>query len=188
MLKTFHLMTFFALLLLAALAGSCASAKHESPATSATNPVWPPAPDEPRVVYVRSLHSPRDIGQSASMFTRLGHWITGENGESVSLQKPFGLALDELGNLCITDTGVNRVYFCDFTRRQWRSYEASGKTHFAAPVGVARRNGIFYVADSQLGKVLAFRDDGKSVFEIAAPLVRPVGVAIANDALAVVDS
>jgi len=169
------------------LAISCASTKSRPLATGA-NPVWPPAPDEPRVVYVRSVLGPRDIGQSPSIVTRFGHWITGEKGERLSLQKPLGLGLDEAGNLCITDTGVNRVYYCDFARRQWRSYEGVGKVRFASPVAVARRNGIFYVTDSQLGKVFAFRDDGKPVWEIAAPLVRPVGIAATDDLLAVVDS
>jgi sugar lactone lactonase YvrE len=168
------------------LAMSCASTKHEL--VEGHNPVWPPAPDAPRVEYVRSLHAPRDIGQSPSMFTRLGHWITGENGESVALQKPFGLALDETGNLCITDTGVSRMYFCDFARKQWRTFDGCGKTRFASPVAVARRNGIFYVADSQLARIFAFRDNGKPVWEISTPLIRPVGLAVADDALAVVDS
>jgi DNA-binding beta-propeller fold protein YncE len=187
MTKKFHFAICVALLAVVATAILSASAKHAS-APPASNPVWPPAPDEPRVVYVRSLRAPRDIGQSPSVFKRLGHWITGETGESLSLQKPFGLALDESGNLCITDTGVNRVYYCDFKRKQWRSYDGIGKTHFASPVAVARKNGIFYVADSQLGKVFAFRDDGKPIWEISTPLVRPVGVAINDDALAVVDS
>ena len=187
MTKKFHFAIGFVVLGLMALAISCASTKS-TPVANNTNPVWPPAPDEPRVVYVRSIRAPRDIGQSPSMFTRLGHWITGENGESVSLQKPFGLGLDETGNLCITDTGVNRVYYCDFTRRQWRAYDGIGKMRFASPVAVARRKGIFYVADSQLGKVFAFSDDGKLVWEIAAPLVRPVGVTVTDESLAVVDS
>jgi len=174
-------------LVLISLAISCATTK-KTPIADGHNPVWPPAPDEPRVIYVRSLRSPRDIGESPSFFKRLGHWITGENGESLSLQKPFGLALDELGNLCITDTGVNRIYYCDFTRKQWKTYDGVGKTRFMSPVAVARRSGIFYVADSQLGKVFAFRDDGKPVWEISAPLIRPVGLAIIDDALAVVDS
>jgi sugar lactone lactonase YvrE len=186
MTKKFQIAMGIGLLAAAVLAISGASAKQS--AAPAPNPVWPPAPDEPRVVYERSLHAPRDIGQSPSVFTRLGHWITGENGESVSLQKPFGLGLDESGNLCITDTGASRVFYCNFSRRQWRTYDGSGKTKFASPVGVAKHNGIFYVADSQLGKVLAFREDGKPAFEIAAPLVRPVGVAVTSDSLAVVDS
>ena len=187
MVKKFHFLIAFALLAVIALAISCASTKSTSVANN-SHPVWPPAPDEPRVVYVRILRGPRDIGQSLSMLTRLGHWITGENVGSLALQKPFGLGLDEAGNLCITDTGVNRIYYCDFTRRQWRSYDGIGKTRFASPVGVARRKGVFYVADSQLGKVFAFRDDGKLVWEIAAPLVRPVGVAVTDESLVVVDS
>jgi DNA-binding beta-propeller fold protein YncE len=122
------------------------------------------------------------------MFTRLGHWISGENGESIALQKPFGLALDESGNLCVTDTGADLVCYLDFKKRKWRRYPAAGKTAFVSPVAVARHAGIFYVADSTLGKILAFNDDAKPVFEIASPLVRPVGLAIAGNSLAVVDS
>jgi hypothetical protein len=187
MAKKFHFaigLTLFGTVLLVI---SCASTTH-TPDTLASNPVWPPAPDEPRVVYVRSLRAPRDIGQNSSIFARLGRWITGDNGESLSLQKPFGLGLDEAGNLCITDTGVNRIYYCDFARKQWRTYDGIGKMKFASPVAVARRKGVFYVADSQLGKVFAFGDDDKTVWEISSPLMRPVGVAVTDDALAVVDS
>lgn len=185
MKRNIQLMISLALLSAMTLLLSGASPKQSMPTQ---NPVWPPAPDEPRVIYLRSLRAPSDIGQSPSFFKRVGNWITGENGESVSLQKPFGLALDETGNLCVTDTGANLVYYCDFKHKQWRSFDGVGKTKFASPVAVARKGGIFFVADSQLGKVFAFRDNGKSVWEIAAPLERPVGVAIADDSLAIVDS
>lgn len=166
---------------------SCATSSRV--ASSPAKPVvWPAPPDEPRIAYVRTLHVPRDIGQSPSVFTRLGHWITGEGGESLALQKPFGLALDEHGNLCVTDTGANLVCYLDFKNKKWRRYPASGKTVFVSPVAVARHSGIFYIADSGLGKVLAFDDNAKPVFEIAAPLLRPTGLAICGNSLAVVDS
>jgi len=184
MKRNFQSLLSLAFLGVTALLISGASTKP----TPVSNPVWPPAPDDPRVVYVRELHAPADIGQSASLFKRVGNWITGENGESVSMQKPFGLALDETGNLCVTDMGANRVYYCDFKHKQWRSFDGVGKTKFASPVAVARKDGIFYVADSQLGKVFAFGDNGKPVREISTPLVRPVGLAIAGNSLAVVDS
>jgi len=176
---------FFAALV-AGLLASCVTSPRV--AAEKSTPVWPSPPDQPRIAYVRSLHNPRDIGQSLSVFTRVGHWITGENGEGLALQKPFGLALDESGNLCVTDTGASLVCYLDFTHRKWRRYYAAGKTDFVLPVAAAKRNGIFYVADSALGKVLAFRDDGKSAFEITNTLVRPVGLAISGDSLAVVDS
>ncbi|HTV76469.1 MAG TPA: 6-bladed beta-propeller [Candidatus Baltobacteraceae bacterium] len=173
--------------LAAALFASCATTPRVATEKSAPL-VWPLPPDQPRIAYVRSLHNPRDIGQSLSFFTRIGHWLTGETGESLALQKPFGLALDETGNLCITDTGANLVCYLDFAHKKWRRYLAAGKTAFVSPVAVAKRNGIFYVADSALGEVLAFRDDGKSAFEITNSLVRPVGLAIDGNLLAVVDS
>ena len=187
MLEKFHLGTLV-MLVLAGLAVSCVSEKHGTPVEAAPNPVWPPPPDEPRVVFVKTISGPADVGQSLSAWHRLSNWITGETGESQRLQKPFGAALDESGNLFLTDTGNGTVRYCDFAHRQWRRWNAAGKIHFQSPVAVARRNGIFYLADSELGKILAFRDDGKLAFEISRPLQRPVGLAIAGDALVVADS
>ncbi len=187
MLKKIH-RGIVALAALALLAVSCVSQKTEKPAQPTAPHVWPSPPDEARITWLRDLKDPRDIGQSLSVFTRIGRWITGGQGEDLALQKPFGLALDELGNLCITDTGANRICYCDFTKHQWRHYAAVGKTRFASPVAVARRKGIFYVADSELGRVFAFGDNGKPVWEISTPLLRPSGVALAGDELAVVDS
>jgi DNA-binding beta-propeller fold protein YncE len=177
-----------AMLVLAGLVSSCVSEKHETPVAVAFRPVWPPSPDEARVAFVKTISGPADVGQSLSVWHRLSNWVTGETGESQRLQKPFGVALDESGNLCLTDTGNGTVCYCDFARKQWRSWKAAGKIRFQSPVAVARRNGIFYVADSELGEVLAFRDDGRLVFEISKPLQRPVGLAIAGDALVVADS
>lgn len=177
----------FVVLALAGLAASFASIHAESPATLPA-PVWPLPPDQPRVVYVKSISGPVDIGQTPSFFHRLAHWVTGETGQSQDLQKPFSVALDESGNLCLTDTGANTVSYCDFAHKKWRSWNAAGKIRFQSPVAVVRRNGIFYVADSQLGKILAFKDNGKLLFAISSPLKRPVGLAVNADTLAVADS
>jgi len=175
-----------AMLTIAGFAISCASTKHET--LPAYRPVWPPAPDEPRVIFVKTISVPADIGQSPSFFRRIGNWLTGDNGESQRLQKPFGVALDENGNLCVTDTGNGYVCYLDFAHKQWKRWNALGKIHFKSPVAVARRNGIFYVADSELGKVIAFGDNGKLLFEISEPLKRPAGLAITGDSLIVADS
>ena len=167
---------------------SCSSSKLASPSVQTSPRVWPPAPDEPRIVFVKSISSPQDLGRNPSVWKRIGRFLTGESGERDALQKPFGVALDEAGNLCVTDTGNNTVCWCDFTSKEWRRCEAAGKTHFASPVAVARRNGITYVADSELLKVFALRQDGSVAFELSAPLQRPAGLAIAGDSLVVADS
>lgn len=175
-------------LALAVLLAAGAAVLAGAPNNGQHLPVWPPSPDQPRVAYVRSLSGPGDIGSHPSLVKRLGSWVTGQHGEDLVLQKPFGLAVDEAGNLCITDMGAKRLCFCDFTHKQWRHYEKVGRVSFSSPVAVARHEGVFYLADSELGKVFAFRDEGKALWQIAAPLQRPVGLALAGDSLAVVDS
>lgn len=185
-MRTKFQLLMLAMLAVAALAISCASTKQET--VPAYRPIWPPPPDEPRVVFVKSISGPADIGQTPSFFRKLGNWITGDTGESQKLQKPFGIALDENGNLCLTDTGNNSVCYLDFAHQQWKRWSAVSKIQFKSPVAVAHRNGIFYVADSELGKVIAFGDNGKLLFQIGESLKRPVGLAIAGDLLVVVDS
>ena len=164
--------------------GAIAAASKPGPA----RPVWPPAPDEPKLAYVASLHDPLDVGQSPSVFKRIGRLFTGDNGEDLALQKPFGTAVDQQGNLCITDTGAKRIVYCDFARRKWQTYSTAGKIRFSSPVSAAHGKEIFYVADSELCRVLAFRPNGALQWQIAEPLVRPVGLALNRDLLAVVDS
>lgn len=178
----------FGTIIVAVLAASCAVAPR--PGSTATTPsrVWPAPPDEPRIAYVQDLRGPRDAGQNPSAFRSLANWITGDTGVSQNLRKPFAVALDENGNLCLTDTDAKLVCFADFTHKKWRRFDGVGKVKFTSPVAVVRHGGIFYVADSELAKVFAFDDADKSVFEISAPLKRPVGLALAGDSLYVVDS
>ncbi len=174
--------------LTAVVLASCATSPPPVAQTPAHPRVWPPAPDEPRIAFAGYLHGPRDIGQKPSALRSIADWLTGDTGESLNLRKPFAVALDETTNLCIADTEANLVCYADFAHRTWRRYEGVGGTKFASPVAVARRHGVFYVADSQLAKVIAFDDSSRVVFEISAPLRRPVGLVIAGDRLYVVDA
>ncbi|HTB84858.1 MAG TPA: 6-bladed beta-propeller [Candidatus Sulfotelmatobacter sp.] len=175
-------------LLPAVFAASCATAPPPASPAASSMIGWPPPPDQARIVYVGSLHGPADIGQSPSVFSSMARWITGDTGQSKNLHKPFAVALDEQGNLCVADTDDKLVCYLDFAHKKWQRYAGPGKIRFASPVAVARHNGIFYVADSQLAQVIAFKDDGKALFKIGAPLKRPVGLTVANDSLYIVDS
>jgi len=174
--------------LLAGALGSCATTPLVVSEPPAAATIWPPAPNEPRIAFVQNLRGPHDVGQKPSVLRSFANWISGDTGENLNLHKPFAVALDEHGNLCLTDMDDHLVCYADLARKQWRRYEGIGKTKFASPVAVARHNGIFYVADSELAKVFAFRDDGQAVFEISAQLKRPVGLALAGGLLYVVDA
>ena len=150
--------------------------------------VWPAPPETPRIAYVQSLATPRDFGIRSSSFVRFGQWLTGTTRESGAMQKPFGLALDEKDNLCVTDTGANTVSYFDRVNRKWHHWTKVGAVRFVSPVAVARHNATFYVADSSLGKVIVFGDDGKLRLQVTNHLERPCAVVIVNNQLLVADS
>lgn len=171
---------------------SCAS-RPKSEAQSSqeqthSQKVWPPSPNEPRIAFVEYLRGPRDVGERPSTFRSLANWITGSTADDLNMRKPFAVALDEKGNLCLSDTDARMVCYADFAHKKWERFDGVGKTKFECPVAVARQDGVFYVADSELAKVFAFGENGKPIFETGASLKRPVGLAIAGGLLFVVDS
>jgi DNA-binding beta-propeller fold protein YncE len=151
-------------------------------------PSWPSPPAEPYVVYVRDISMPKDIGDKSGFFMRLANWITGVTSDAKKLDHPFGLSLDDAGNLLITDTGANAVCFLDFTRKKWLRWTAVDGRKFQSPVAAVHSAQTFFVADSALGKVIAFNESGKVQFEITNGLVRPAGLALLGDKLVIADS
>lgn len=160
----------------------------ESESKPASQLVWPAPPDAPRIIYVQSISRPADVGVKRSAGARALRWIFGVNKNAELLAKPFGVALDENDNLCLTDTGANAVSFYDRTRKTWQRWERIGKLQFVSPVAVAKRNGTIFVADSGLAAIVAFSDEGKLLFTITNRLQRPAGLAISGERLFVVDS
>jgi DNA-binding beta-propeller fold protein YncE len=171
------------------LIGGCAtSERSNSAAQPAPQLVWPSPPDAPRIAYVQSISRPDDVGIKVSGGARALRWIFGSNKAAESLVKPFGVALDENDNLCLTDTGANAICFYDRTKKTWQRWDKIESIRFASPVSVAKRNGTIFVADSGLAAVIAFSEKGKLLFSITNRLQRPAGLTIYGDRLFVVDS
>jgi DNA-binding beta-propeller fold protein YncE len=151
-------------------------------------PAWPPPPAEPYIVYVRNITSPKDIGVRPSFFSRLGNAITGVRADAQKMDRPFGLSLDGTGNVLVTDTGVNAVYYLDLTRKKWLHWTSVGGRRFQSPVAAVHQGSTFFVADSALGRVFAFDEKGKWQFEITKELERPAGLALLGERLIIADA
>jgi DNA-binding beta-propeller fold protein YncE len=150
--------------------------------------VWPPPPAQPRVAYVRTIASPADLGVRVSWWSALGNALTGGQRGREAFVKPFGLALDEAGNLCVTDTGAPAVVCFNQARKTCRRWTAIGPVKFVVPVAVAKQDGVIYVADTGLPAVVAFRESGEFLFQIKDRLERPAGLAIGGERLFVADA
>jgi sugar lactone lactonase YvrE len=156
--------------------------------SSAGGPAWPPSATDPYIVYVRDIGAPKDIGAKAPFFKRLANRLAGVSTDSKSLSRPFGLSLDEVGNLVVTDTGAGAVCYLDLAHKKWQRWTAAGDLRFVSPVAAVHRGRIFYVADSGLGAVVAFDEKGHRQFAVTNGLARPSGIALLGDHLLVVDS
>jgi len=170
------------------LVPGCASRKAAPPAERTVYRVWPQGPAEPRVAYVQTIQSPHDTGARRVGENRVARWLFGTGKDEARLVRPFGVAVDEAGNLCIADPGAGRVCFLDRARKTWQSWNKIGAIELVAPVAVAKHTNLFYVADSELRKVLAFDGKGKLLFELAQPMERPSGLALAANRLFVADA
>lgn len=156
-------------------------------AGASTNLVWPPPPAEPRIAFVQTITGPADLGVKESALTKFANWLTGTK-RTGELVKPFGVAVDDQGNLCLTDSGANTVCYFDRAAKKWQRWDKIGRTNFLSPVAVAKHQQTLFVADSGLRKVLALSLKGKLLFEITNGLDRPVGLTVANDRLYVADA
>jgi DNA-binding beta-propeller fold protein YncE len=177
-------------LVLGVFASGCAQVQHPpiSSSPQAKPLVWPSPPEVARIGYVQTILRPADIGMKLSAFTRFGHWITGSEKGNEPFLKPFGLALDENENICLTDTGANAVCYYERPKKKWHRWTKIGNVRLASPVAIAKRGGTLFVADSVLARIIAFREDGKLLFQITNHLGRPSGVVILNDRLFVADA
>lgn len=176
-------------LLLMALGAACSVGCRTTPATRvpAGSMVWPLPPASPRLSYVQSLREPADWGIRPGFWRTALAWVFG-GARDDRFVKPAGVAFDEHGNLCVADPGAQAVGFFDRQRKTFQRWDHLKSLRFLQPVSVAKRGNTVFVADSGLGRVLAFDLAGKLQFQISAGLQRPVAVAIASNTLLVADS
>jgi len=144
-------------------------------------PVWPAAPETPRIAFARSIAQPADAGAKQSSFRRMANWISGARTGNETFAKPFSVAVDDQGGLCLTDTGANTVSWFSPRTKRWQRWDRAGDIRFSSPVAVAKKGAALFVADSALGMVLAFDTDGKLRFRIDHDLERATGLAISGD-------
>lgn len=179
-------------LVLTLLSVAGCSVASRSPADPAPPPaaaqVWPAPPEPARIEFVSSIHRPSDVGLKRSTLARWGTWLVGSDKGNKALNKPFGIALDEQDNLCLTDTGANSVCFYDKAKRTWSRWNKIGQVQFVSPVGIAKQQGTFYVADSARGSIVAFDEGARLLFETTNHLERPAGLAVWEHQLFVVDA
>ncbi|MFQ5633580.1 MAG: hypothetical protein ACE5I1_32855, partial [bacterium] len=75
--------------------------------------VWPLPPEQPRIKFVKSIHSEMDVGRKRSFAQRIFETIFGRVTLR-ALKKPLAVHTDRRGRVLVVDTGWRKVLVFDF--------------------------------------------------------------------------
>lgn len=182
------------LLLICALAAVSGCARPAKPLLQPADPplVWPPSPDQPRILHLGELTGSDDLGAPKSS-ARFWHELFHGPVPPAKLITPHAVAVHPDGQrVAVADTNAKCLHLFDLAARRYTRYDACDPagTLFECPIGVAWARDTLYVADSKLGAVAVLRPAGPGPLLGREHLQRPAGLAYspARDLLYVTDS
>ncbi|NQV34333.1 MAG: hypothetical protein HQ515_16685 [Phycisphaeraceae bacterium] len=154
--------------------------RHERPVLQQTGDqplVWPAPPEAPRIQYLGTVSTEKDLNKSASMLEGLENLIFGQ-GDLGVLMAPSDMALSAPGRLHIADSAGGVVHLFDYNANKYTQFGDLGQgKSLQRPVGLAVIGEYVYVTDSQAHCVCVFEWDGKFVTSFGESLlVRPSGI------------
>ena len=167
--------------LLPALALLLLGCLPKAPLEEVVGPVWPSAPEVPRIRHLRTLASRQDL--KSSRLKEFRDKLAGsETGER--LDKPYAVTTDKRGRIYVTDSGNACVLvFNDAPLKGEKPVSrlgAEGRGRLAEPAGIAiDTSGTIYVSDVKLGTVNCYDQDFKFLRSIGkqGEMERPAGMA-----------
>lgn len=176
----------FALMAVVLLAGCVAAPEREEPAAVVPAPTFYPAlPEPPRIQYLTSIASERDIAGQRDGFT---DFILGEEQLQQRLTQPYGIAL-HAGRLYAADTGAGGLAVFDLVRQRFGFITGTGAGRMKRPINIRiDSDGTRYVTDTGRDQVLVYDAADRFVAAFGHQgQFRPVDVAIADERLYVTD-
>ena len=140
-------------------------------------PVWPSAPAQPRVEFVKSFARPVDLGIGKGFLDRVRDWFFGET--ETRLIRPMAV-VSSGGMIYVADPGARGVHRFDVAGGEYALITAADDRPLSSPVGLARgAAGDVYVTDSSLAQVFVIRPGAKSAaaLRLDVRLTQPTGIA-----------
>lgn len=143
-------------------------------------PVFPPAPDEPRFYYERTIYSTANVTKPDKN-ADLKRILTGQVDGGDGFTKPYGVAAYH-GRIFVSDSGGQSVLAFDIPGQRSFRIGDGGEGALAMPLGLdVDGNGNLFVVDGTAKQVQMYDKDGKFVRTLAGGkrlLSRPSGVAV----------
>ncbi len=153
--------------------GGCASAR----VAKKFEPLfYPSQPDEPRIQYLKSFSTSRDIEGEPGGFAK---FIFGNTISLKLIIKPYGVTLHK-GKIYVCDTVYNGLEILDLDKKSFNYFQPKGAGSLLDPINCdLSDDGTLYIADARRGQVLIFSPQGKYLTAIGTKgEFKPVDVKI----------
>ncbi|MES2149401.1 MAG: 6-bladed beta-propeller [Pseudomonadota bacterium] len=160
-------------LLLAACAGTAPVSKPLE------IPVFPPAPDEPRFYFERSIYTSADVAKDERN-GELKRLLTGESRAGEGMGKPYGVAVFH-GRAFVSDSALHQVAVFDIPAQRYFKIGDDELGKLVTPLGLdVDASGTLYVLDASAKLVQVYDKDGHYLRSLAGPkwFKRPSGLAV----------
>jgi sugar lactone lactonase YvrE len=167
---------FFAMIPVFCLLSSCAAGR---PAATIPRPsiTWPLASDNSRIVWIKSIAGPADLGIGKGFWQRMLEVVSGE--ENSAIVRPYGVLRTAAGQLYLADPGAGRVHCLDIVKGTYSIIGSQAGSPLRSPIGLTEDDaGRIYITDSIIGMVYRFDpQDGSLKPLLSKALERPTGIA-----------
>jgi DNA-binding beta-propeller fold protein YncE len=142
-------------------------------------PVFPPAPEEPRFIYERTIYTSADVAkeEKGADFKRM---LTGEQRSGEGMAKPYGVAVYQ-GRVYVSDTGMHEVMAFDIPGERFFKIGEDGAGALVQPMGLdVDAKGDLYVLDAKAKHVMVYDKDGHFKRNLGNEKLfsRPTGIAV----------
>jgi hypothetical protein len=183
-MKTLKLFPQFALcVVFLTLAAGCAT---RSKNTGPKYTFYPPAPDAPRIQYLTSFSSEKDLRGGGDYSFR--EFVTGEAAPELPIAKPYGAATSH-GKIYVCDTGIGAIWKLDLQTRRMTPVAARGAAALKTPLNLAiDTDGTLYIADSGRDEVVILDATENLIATLGGRgQMKPRDVAVTADRIYVAD-
>ncbi len=148
---------------------------------------YPSLPDAPRIQFLKTYSSSRDISKPDSEFAT---FVLGKDKDkdAIPLIKPYGVQIRD-GKIHVVDTRGGGYAVMDVINNNFKTVTGTGGGRMAKPINITiDADGSKYITDSLRNKVLKFDSNDKFVRAYGVEKqFKPVDSAISGDKLFVVD-
>jgi hypothetical protein len=174
--------TCLVLALLLSLAAGCATPPKPPPRKVI---FFPGAPDSPRLQFLTSINSEKDVTGSGASFAE---FITGQKPTDYTLGKPYGIALHQ-SKFYVCDSALHAVVILDLAKGKVGPLQVPEEGALAEPLNITiDTEGVRYITDDVRDQVICL-DAGDKLKWILGKKgeMKPRDVAVSKDRIFVAD-